>query len=244
LRGLLGGGIGFATLVAVLMFVAPLSSAHGIVVFTAPYAGFTTSTSQYVNHTGCAFATNPVPASWNSTTGEFQFSAAAGSGACAKGGDGYGEATTSLTSHYFSSPYPGTGYVYVELNSSFAAKAALTLGSSSGNGTTSGYAEVALYVEVLVYDTTHHNGTLVGYSSLYLVDEYFYASSSHFSLTQGWSTSYLYCSTLFTAGHHYEAYLYVGAYVFADTYGGGSTASASLNLGGTNGVVISSITAD
>jgi hypothetical protein len=246
-RGLLGGGLGFATLAALLVLAAPLSSAHGTVSFTAPYTGFTTSTSAFVNHTGCGFATNAVPASFTPSSGAFQFSAAAGAGTCSRGGEGYADASTTLTSPLFASPtnYNGTGYVYVALNTSFSAKAALHLGGTTGgNGTSGGgFAQVVLYAEVLVYDATHHNDSLVGYTSLDLVDQYFSSASGQFSLTQGWTTSYLYVSASFTGGHVYQLEMFVGADLFAETYGGGSTAQASINAGGTNGLVIESITA-
>ncbi len=240
--GLAGGGLGFAALAAVLVLVAPMSSAHGTVTFTAPYNGFTSTTSAYVNHTGCAHATNPTPATWNASTGSFQFAAATSAASCTRGADGYAEAFTTITSTLFSAPFNGFGSVDVVMSSAFTAKAALNL-ATSGNAS-GAFSEVALYVSVYVYDATHHNGTFFGYATTYLVDQYFYTSSSAFALSQGWTTSYLYASGTFAAGHVYQADVSIGAYVFTDSYGnGGSTGSASLDLGGSNGLVISSITA-
>jgi hypothetical protein len=242
--GFAGGSLGFAAVAALLVVVAPLSSAHGTVTFTAPYTGFTTSPSEYVNHTGCGSANNPAPLSWNASVGEVQFASATAAGACTRGGDGYGEAFVSLASPLFSAPTSGLGSIYVTYSSAFSARAALTLGSASTNTTFSGgFAEVGLVVEVYVWDATHHNDSLVASAYQYIVDQYFYSASGTFVLTQGWTTGYLYASATYTAGHVYQATVYVDAYVSAETYGGGSTATASLNMGGSDGLVISYITA-
>jgi len=238
--GIAGGGAGLAALVAVLVLAAPLTSAHGTVTFTAPYSGFTSSTYNFVNGTGCSHASNPTAAVWTSSSGTFQF-AATSAGLCARGGDSYGEGFITIDSPLFSAPANGAGSVFVTLSSAFTAKAAFHAGTS--NNGSGGFAEVELYAEVFIIDATHHNESVVASTYAFLVDQSFYTNSGAFSLTQGWTSSYLYAYGTFTGGHVYQAELYLGAYVFTDTYGGGDSASASLNLGGTNGVVISSISA-
>jgi hypothetical protein len=247
LKGLVGGGIGFAALAAILLFAAPFSSAAGVLTITAPYTGFTSSASTYSYHSHCASATNSTPLSWNATTGVGLFNGVARSGGCPgslyAASDGYG----SVVSRLFHTPTPGVGYVYLTFSSAFSAHAALHIapGGNASNGTYhGGSAAVELYVLAEVIDETHHNGTLFGYSYLYLVDQAFYGTSGTFSLTQGATSSYLYITGTFTAGHIYQLYLDVVAYVSADTYGGGSTAVASLDAAsGSNGVTLSSITA-
>jgi len=233
--------MGFAAVAALLVLLAPVSSAHGTVTFTAPYTGFAVSNSAFVNATGCGHASNPTPLAWNSTSGTFQFAAAASAGLCARGADAYGEAFTSLTSPLFSAPYNGFGSIDLSLSTAFSAKAVLHLGASSNFSYAT--SEVALSIGVYVYDATHHNDSLVAYTTVSLVDQYFYGASGSFSLTQGWTSSYVVAYGTFTGGHVYQAIVSLSAYAFADTYGGGSSASASIDLGGSNGLVISSITA-
>jgi hypothetical protein len=244
-KGWAGGGLGFAAVAAILMFAAPFSSAHGAVTLSAPYTGFTSTASSYAYHSACASGTNSTPISWNATSGVAQYNGLARSGPCPGYLYGYSDGYVSIDSRLFHAPAPGIGYVYETFSSAFIAHASLHLATgNTTNGTyRGGSASVALYVYAEVFDETHHNGTLFGYAYTYLVDQSFYATSGSFSLTQGPTSTYLYVSGTFTAGHVYQVDTFVSAYVSADTYGGGSTAAASLDLSGTNGVTLSSITA-
>jgi hypothetical protein len=245
LHGVAGGGIGLAAVVAILVFAAPLTSAHGIVTFTAPYNGFTATPSSYVYNSSCAHASNSVPISWNASTGVSQFAGATNAGPCHPFQYGYAEGFLSINSRLFSAPTNGVGFVDVSYSAAFSASAALHVSTSNATNSTAkgGYAAVSLYVSVEVLDVTHHNGTFLGYAYAYVVDQSFYTASGSFSLTQGWTPGYLYVSANFTAGHVYVIETGITAYILAESYGGGTTASASLNLGGANGLSISSITA-
>jgi hypothetical protein len=243
-RGLLGGGIGLTVLVAAVLLAAPLTSAHGTVTFTAPYTGFTTTPSNYVSHSGCAAVHQPTLPTWNSSTGAFQVSSTTSATSCT--GSNFAEAYTavSLSSPLFSAPFPGFGDVYAQLTSAFAARASLHLAPTNTSNGSYVFAEssVSLTVAIYIYDATHHNDTLFGYASDNLVSQYF-TTTGTFSISSGLQTNYVSAVGTFTGGHVYEAYVYISATVFVDTYGGGSTAGASIDVSGANTLTISSITA-
>jgi len=241
LRGLLGGSVGLSAFAAVLLFAAPLTLAHGTVTFAAPFNGFHQSPSTYTSSSGCASLQLTTAPTWTSTNGTYQVANSVRAGKCSYG---FAEAysSISLTSPKFSTPYAGYGYVYATISSAFSARAVLHLAPPVNGSYTYAYSEVALTAAIYIYDVSPNNGSLFGYATDTMVSQYFDTTGS-FALTTGWVTSYMYADGTFVAGHHYQVQFDISATVYASTYGVGSSASASLNLGGTNGLVVSSIVA-
>jgi hypothetical protein len=242
LRGVAGGGLGFAALVAILVLAAPMTSAHGAVSFAPPYNSFTATPTSSATHSTCAGAANPVATAWNSTLGLMVFAGSARAGPCTSSQFGYTQGSLALTSPKFSAPASGAGYVLVNLRDSFVANGALKIaaGNGTGNGSAGGDVAVVLYVMVDVIELTHANGTTVASSLGYLVDQTLAASGS-FHLAQPWTNASMNVSATFAFGHSYEVSIDLIAYAFAETWYGGATASASLNLAGTHGVYLTSI---
>jgi hypothetical protein len=248
LQGLAGGGLGFVALATILLLAAPMSSAHGTVSFTAPYTAFAATPSTYSTHYGCSGASTPVPAGWNLSLGRVQFSSLARAGACSSINYGYAEGTVGLVSPTFSAPAAGAGYVFVSMNLAVVARGLLSgpsgnsTGNSSGNSTSGGDVTVALYVLIEVVQVARNNGTTVGSGVDYLVDQSLTTSGS-FLVAQRAGATATNVSATFAGGHLYEVEVDVTAYVFAETYGGGSTAVASIDLGGSHGLSLGAITA-
>ncbi len=230
-------------LVTVLLLAVPITSAHGTVTFSAPYTGFSVTPANYTSVTGCAAMHNPTPATWNSSTGSLQSSASVFAGKCKQYNYAQVYSAIEFTSPLFSAPVAGYWYAYVTVDAAFSAKASLSLSGpgNASNGTyVYGESYVYLSVATFIYDATHHNDTLIGYGTDALVSQYF-TSNGTFSLSTSMTTSYVLVTGQFTGGHVYIAYTEITASIFADTYGGGSSASASLDVAGSNGLTIPSI---
>jgi hypothetical protein len=230
-------------LVALLILVAPLTSAHGVVTFAPPFTGFTTLPYNYTAHSGCAAEKQPTAPTWNAPAGSFQVSSSVTSGKCTYG---FAEAynTLTLASPLFSSPYVGFGYLDVSVAAAFSARAAAHLATVNVTNGSYAYAESSVYlsVSVYIYDATHHNDTLFGYAIDSVVSQSF-SGTGTFTMTSSSANTVVYVFGTFTGGHVYQAQVYVTAQVFAYTAGGGSTAGASLDLAGTNGLTLGAITA-
>ena len=236
LRALTGGGVGFAAVAAILMLAAPFSTAHGTVSFAAPFTGFTQVSYNAAGSTGCATAKNATPGNWNASTGLFSSNGSTHSGSCHAFSDGYVYSDVVASSTPFLPPFPGFDFATVTVSSSFVAHAAVKLTNTTN--TSYGYAAVYLYVELEIEDVSNHGSGFVGFGYTYIVDQYIYGASGSYSLTQGWTTSYVSASGNLTAGHIYKLVIYMDAEVFTDTSGVGNQASASLNLAGTHGLKV------
>jgi hypothetical protein len=242
LHPLLGGTALLSALAAVLLLAAPFAAAHGTVTFTAPYSGFTQTSSNYTAASGCAAFHEPTIPAWTPSTGTFQVSSATNSAKCATSSYAETYSSIDLTSPAFTTPAAGTGWVYADLSAAFSAKASLHLRTATNGSYIFGESEVYLVAALYVYDVTHHNTSLFGYATTTLVNQAFSTTGS-FSLTMGWTNSTMYAFGTFTAHHLYQVQIDISALVYASTYGGGSTAMASLNLAGANGLMVSSIVA-
>jgi hypothetical protein len=238
-RGMIGGTTVLSGFAVLMLLFVPLSSAHGTVTFSAPYTGFHQSPSIYLATYGCASVKQPAAPTWTSSNGTYQVSNGVRAGKCSYG---FAEAQSSISliSPKFGTPAAGFGYLYATISSALSAHASVKLApaGNSSNGTYSyAYSSVGLSVGVYVYDT---NGTLVAYATTSLVSQTFSTTGS-FSYSTAWTTSYVYAFGTFVAHHVYYLDLSLSAIVYAETYGGGSTASASLDLAGSNGLVVSSL---
>jgi hypothetical protein len=240
-RGLLGGGTLLSGLVAVLMLAAPLTSGHGVVTFSAPFTGFSTTQSNYTATSGCGVLHQPSAPTWNGANGTLNFGASAAAGHCTLG---FAEAYTSVSmvSPKFSAPFVGFGYLTIGLTSSFAARASAVLPTGNASNGSYSYADsdVSLVVGTLIYDVTHHNFSLITYTTTTIVGQQL-TSTGTFSLSMSAVSQTVYAYGTFTGGHLYQLYVDISAYVYADTYGTGTSAAASLNLSGANALVLGSI---
>ena len=242
LRGLVGGTTALAGFAALLILAAPFATAHGTVTFSAPFTGFGLSTANYTYASACASETQTTAPTWTSANGTFQVASSVAAGGCR--GSQFAEAYASIdfVSPSFTTPVAGFGYVYTTVSSAFTASASLHLATPINGSYAYGYSAVSLLVSIYVYDVTHNNGSLFGYASDVIASQTFSASGAYF-LHMGWTNSTIYATGTFAAHHHYQVQLAISAIIYADTYGGGSSGKASLNVGGSNGVAISSITA-
>jgi hypothetical protein len=224
-------------LVAVLLLAAPLTAAHGSVSFAPPYTTFTSSLSGGSQGSVCAKDTNPTAASWSNATGLFQYDAAVRAGPCATTDMVYEEAFLSAATPTFPAPVAGAGTVYVELNTSYVARAQLTLGSGAG---TWGDAQVTLSVTLYVLEVTHRNSTVIASTVDDLVDQSYYQDGSY-SASQSFAVSLTAVSATFAAGHTYQVSVLVTAFLYAESGGGGTRGAASLDLAGSHGLILADV---
>ncbi|MCI4340412.1 MAG: hypothetical protein L3J73_04005 [Thermoplasmata archaeon] len=237
---MLGGSAALSGFAAVLLLAAPFSLAHGTVTFAAPFTGFGLSSSNYTYASTCASESQTVLPTWTSANGTFQIASSVAAGGCRGSQIAEAYASIDLVSPVFTPPAAGFGYVYATLSSAFSAQASLHLAAPTNGSFGYGYTSVSLIVAIYVYDMTHNNVSLFGYGSDVLASQTF-SSSGAYSLHMGWTNSTIYATGTFAAFHHYQLQLDISALIYSDTYGGGSSGRASLNVGGTNGIAISSI---
>jgi hypothetical protein len=247
IRGLVGGGLGFGGIVAILILAAPLTSGFGPVTFTAPYTGFTAVPVNYTAQSGCAHESQSALPTWNPSTGGFAVASSVTAGKCAGSNVAQAYSAVELFSPAFLAPAPGFGYVSASISSAFSAHASLHLAppGNASNGTyVYGESSVYLSVAIFVNDVTHgnRNVSLFGYATDTLVSQFF-TSSGSFALTTSWTNSSVYATGQFNRGHWYQVQIEITASIFAVTYGGGSLAGAALNVAGTNGLSIASLVA-
>jgi hypothetical protein len=239
-RGLLGGGAGALGLTVILLMLSPASAARGSVVFSAPYTGLSTGTSNFVDWVGCANERTPTAGNWNNSTDLYQFQGYAHGGTCLTDSDAYTESITSISTPLFAAPHNGTGDVFVAVNTSFSARAELIYQQTR----TYGDADVIFVMFGYAYDLTHHSAVQVGYGYKYLVSQDLtgYLSGS-WSYSQGWLNEHLTVPVDFVPHHVYLFVFYLTAYCYGSSGGGGTIASASLNLTGSHGLKLTAISA-
>jgi hypothetical protein len=237
-RGVLGGGAGMVSLFVVLLLIAPASAARGSVVFNAPFTGFTTGVSSFVDWVGCASERTAAVGTWNQSANLYQFQGYAHGGTCLSDSDAYTDSITSISSPLFAAPQNGSGDVFVSVNTSFSARAELMYQQTR----TFGDADVIFVLSGYVYDLTHHSATQVGYSYNYLVSQDLtgYLNGS-WSYSQGWTNEHLTVPVDFVPHHVYVFVFYLTAYCEAASDGGGTIASASLDLAGSHGLRLTAI---
>lgn len=198
------------------------------------------SSSNYTYASTCASESQSTLPTWTSANGSFQVASSVVAGPCRGSQVAEAYASIDFVSPAFLAPSSGFGYVYTTLSSAFSAKATLHLAAPTNGSLKYGYSSVSLVVGITVYDVTHGNGSLFGYASDALVSQTFSTSGS-FSLATSWTNSTIFATGTFAAFHHYQVHLDISAVIYADTYGGGSTGKAALNLGGSDGITIGSI---
>lgn len=226
--------------VALLVLLAPVSSATTVVSFTAPYTAFAASTYSGAYNYGCASGHNVGTPTWSNTTGTFNAVERATMTSCT--GYSYADvyAYTYMTGPTFTPSRGGNGYVYSVFTAGWQARASLAGNTTSGYNTSYAYASAS--VDSYLYDTT--SGGIVGgtYSTFYAT---VVAISTYVAGTSASSST----STTFTlfaygplhSGHSYEFIVEIYSYVdlYSDT---GASGSASLNLGGTGGITMTGLT--
>lgn len=235
-------GVGGGTMgaVALLVLLAPVSSATTVVSFTAPYTAFAATTYNAASSYGCAAGHSVGTPSWSNTTGTFHAVERATMTSCT--GYNYADAYayTYLTGPTFTPSRGGNGYVYSVFTAGWQAHTSLSGNTTSGYNTSQAYAAASVYS--YLYDTT--SGGIVGgtYSTFTATIVALSTVSPGTATSSSTSTTF----TLFAygplhGGHGYEFIVEIYAYVdlFSDT---GAAGSASLNLGGTSGVTLTGLT--
>ena len=214
-----------------------MGSGHGVVTFRAPYGGFTVNTFPSTLAIGsCAGVHNPVPVNWTGSNGTFHFRGSVAIGNCRGTQTAYAFGEVSLVSPAFPTPFPGNGSVVI-----LTRTALLTSGAVHTGASTSDDATAFVYVFVEIWDATPRVPVLITSSTTYLLDQSLSASGS-FAVLQLPTATTITTPVGFSAGHLYEVQVSLVAKVSVDASGGG-TASASLDLGGSNSVTLRAITA-
>ena len=232
-----------ASVAALLVIVSPLASAHVTVTFTPPFSGFTQSPYNYSSATGCAGVHQSSLPTWTSSTGTFQVSSSTNAGKCAGTNLAEAYSAVSLSSPAFTTQSSGPGYVYATIGAAFSAHASLHLAHAYNGSYIYGDAEVYVVASIDIYDVTHGNGTFFGYATDTIVSQEFLSTGS-FSLSSSWTNTTIYAIGTFAMHHVYQLEIYIAAVVFAETYGGGSTGAASIDLAGSNGLTVYSVIAN
>lgn len=233
-----GGAIGVA---ALLVLLAPAAGATTVIGFAAPYTAFTASTYHSTSTYGCGSAHFIGSPSWSNTTGTFSADARASMTNCTGYNGAYAEADTYLTSPTFSFARGGNAYITTKITAAWQARATLSGTTSSGSFDTS-YAESYATATVYLYDLT--TGGIIGGSgsTFVLTIVSLVASTAGSSISASTSTVFsVFAYGTVHATHTYEFIVGFDAYAYVSSDSGAS-GSAMLNLGGTNGVTLSSIT--
>ena len=239
-RGLAAGS-GFVGVVALVLIAAPLAAASSPISFAPPYSGFTSTTSNYLSSSGCtATAHEPVTPSWSATTGTFSFSGKASAGSCLNSYSSASvDAQSIINSPTFSGTHGGTSIVYVDWSYAVAARASVALLSSANFSYVSASVTGTVYTEL--YDVTNGSISYVTGTTATLFGATFY-STGLYVLSTGPTLVYQYLYGVLHKGHTYQVTLWVTADLGVSVYNASGTASASVNLGGSNGVTLTSVT--
>ncbi|HEY6237610.1 MAG TPA: hypothetical protein VIZ68_00295 [Thermoplasmata archaeon] len=232
--------MGLATLLTVLVFAAPFASAAGITTMTAPYTGWSSTSTTSVSSSGCAAGHQAVAPTWSSTTGMFNYAGRADATSCASSynyASIYG--STSITSAGFGGTHAGPSYIYLLWNMSLNARAALTFTPGGTFSYASVYLSGASYTYLL--DVTNGSTSYITTSTNTLFGASF-TSTGLYVLQTGWITSYQYLTAHLLKGHVYELQITIYVTGFVSIYGGTGSGSVVAGLGGTHGLSLTSVT--
>lgn len=234
-----GVGGGTMGVVALLVLLAPVSSASTVVSFTAPYTTFTATTYTGSYSYGCASAHSAGAPTWANTTGTFNAVERATMTSCS--GYNYADvyAETYLSSPAFTPSRGGNAYVVTTLTAGWQAHVSLAGNTSYGYNTSFAYATATVYA--YLEDMT--TGSIVGtsYSAYAATIAALSATTAGSATSTSTSTSFsIYAYGTVHGTHSYEfiVQIFTEAYLSSAS---GASGSASLNLGGSNGITLTGL---
>lgn len=250
-RALIGGGAGLLGVLTVLMLTASQAGALNVVSFSPPYSSFISTPSSTTGSYGsCASVVQTSTPAFSLTTGTLHFRSHAALTSCPTGLNyADGSVSSSLQTPSFAGPNFGTNYVYVSWTTGYNVHLQLnvptsnTTGNGTGNGT-SGYAFGSAYLTIYAYLIDASTGAFVAgsgaYSTTTIASFSFSATgSATASTTPVSSTTFLY--GIMHKNQTYYVEVAVDASLYLESYNTAASGSATINLAGTNGITLNSI---
>lgn len=235
-------GVGGGTMgaVALLVLLAPVSSAVTVVSFTAPYTSFAATTYNAAYSTGCASGHSVGAPTWSNATGTFNAVERATMTGCT--GYNYADiyAYTYLTGPAFTPSRGGNAYVVSTFTAGWQAHVSLAGTTTSGYNTSYAYASATVYS--YLEDTTTGGivgGTYSTFSATIVSLAMTNAGSATSTSTSSSFSIWAYGTVHGTHSYEFIVEIYTYAYLYSDT---GASGSASLNLGGANGITMTGLT--